>query len=133
MRKLVESRLDCYQVAAFKDKSLLAWEVVHEVKDCGGRFLKERLNGLFVEVDDETCRKKVSIAFRDLMKKTRQQQDVVLDDRQETRKHKLEKENGDMQLDPEEDFELFPQQHLERDTTTFLSLSGAGQKRHRDF
>jgi hypothetical protein len=74
MRKLVESRLDRYQFVVFKEKSLLAWEVVHEVKGSGGRFLKERLNGLFVEDDDKTCRKKVSIAFGDLMKRSRLKQ-----------------------------------------------------------
>mmetsp|Transcript_7586 Transcript_7586/g.12016 ORF Transcript_7586/g.12016 Transcript_7586/m.12016 type:complete len:112 (-) Transcript_7586:1589-1924(-) len=59
MRKLVEARMDQYQVAVFKDKSRLAREVVAEVKAGGGRFLKECSHGLFVEVDDETARKKV--------------------------------------------------------------------------
>jgi hypothetical protein len=131
MRRLVESKLDRYQVAAFKDKSQLAWEVVHEVKDCGGRFLKEQFNGLFVEVNDETCRKKVSIAFRDLMKKSRQRQESteeLLDDP----KHKL----GDAftqgpDISHNDEFELISQQNLESDTSHFLDLSGNSRKRHR--
>jgi hypothetical protein len=132
MRKLVEARLDRYQVATFKDKSLLAWEVVHEVKDCGGRFLKERLNGLFVEVDDETCRKKVSIAFRDLMKKSQQYQDIF-EERLYARKQKLGP--AETNFDQDEKFELLAQQqqHLESDATPFLNLSREGRKRHKGF
>jgi hypothetical protein len=134
MRKLVEARLDRYQVAAFKDKSLLACEVVHEVKDCGGRFLKKRLNGLFVEVDDETCHKKVSIAFRDLMKKSRQYQDIF-EERLYARKQKLGP--AETNFDQDEKFELLAQQqqqqHLESEATPFLDLSREGRKRHKGF
>ncbi|KAG7338022.1 hypothetical protein IV203_022479 [Nitzschia inconspicua] len=132
MRRLVASKLDRYQVAAFKDKSRLAWEVVHEVKECGGRFLKEQFNGLFVEVNDETCRKKVSIAFRDLAKKGRQYNENS-EEQQEARKHKLGFSvlEQDMETAQDDEFQLFPQQKLECDTSSFLNLSGNSRKRHK--
>lgn len=147
MRNLVESKLDRYQVAAFKDKSRLAWEVVNEVKECGGRFLKEQFNGLFVEVNDETCRKKVSIAFRDLMKKSRQRQEKVEEavvPAAEDRKHELV---GHLSMsdqncmtfahdDDNDEFELFCQHNLEKDTSSvlgFASHENNSNKRHKSF
>jgi hypothetical protein len=74
MRRLVEERLQIYEKAPFKEKSSIAWEVVLIIQKGGGRFLKEDPTyGWFVQVDDEIARQKVSIAFRDGVKKLRSQ------------------------------------------------------------
>jgi hypothetical protein len=82
MRKLLETRQDRWEAAAFKDKSGLTWEVVHEIMRGGGRFLREDSNGWFVEVEDEVARSKVSIAFRDMVKRTRQRRKKEADKQQ---------------------------------------------------
>ena len=69
MRSMLEGKRDRYACAAHQKKSEIAWEVVNEIKTGGGRFLKELDTGLFILVDDETARKKISIAFRDLKNK----------------------------------------------------------------
>jgi hypothetical protein len=72
MRRLLNERLDRWETAPFKDKSGLTWEVVDEIINGGGRFLKEDPNGWFVEVEAEVARQKVSIAFRDMVKRKRE-------------------------------------------------------------
>ena len=69
MRSLLEAKRERYASAAHQKKSEVAWEVVNEIKMGGGRFLKELDSGLFTPVEDETARKKISIAFRDLKTK----------------------------------------------------------------
>mmetsp|Transcript_20101 Transcript_20101/g.37574 ORF Transcript_20101/g.37574 Transcript_20101/m.37574 type:complete len:222 (-) Transcript_20101:34-699(-) len=80
MRRLLETRLDRWEVAPFKDKSGITWEVVNVIVQGGGRFLKEDGNGWFVQVEDEVARQKVSIAFRDLVKRTRQRRQRRMND-----------------------------------------------------
>lgn len=65
MRSLLEEKRGRYACAAHQNKSEIAWEVVNEIKTGGGRFLRELDTGFFTLVDDETARKKISIAFRD--------------------------------------------------------------------
>ena len=72
MRRLLEERLDRYGVAQHHTKAQIAREVVRAIKDGGGCFLKETNTGLYIGVDDETARKKISIAFRDLKSKSQQ-------------------------------------------------------------
>ena len=69
MRAMLEGKRDRYVCAAHQKKSSIAWEVVNEIKNGGGRFLRELDTGLFTLVDDEMARKKISIAFRDLKNK----------------------------------------------------------------
>ncbi len=69
MRSMLEGKRERYACAAHQKKSEIAWEVVNEIKKGGGRFLKELDTGLYTFVDDETSRKKISIAFRDLKNK----------------------------------------------------------------
>ncbi len=69
MRSLLEEKKERYVAAAHQKKSEVAWEVVNDIKMGGGRFLKELDSGLFTPVEDETARKKISIAFRDLKTK----------------------------------------------------------------
>mmetsp|Transcript_10956 Transcript_10956/g.25949 ORF Transcript_10956/g.25949 Transcript_10956/m.25949 type:complete len:550 (-) Transcript_10956:287-1936(-) len=70
MRRLLEEKQGRYSVALHHTKAEIAWEVVNTIKDGGGRFLKESNTGLYTLVDDETARKKISIAFRDLKSKS---------------------------------------------------------------
>jgi len=65
MRSLLEEKRVRYARAAHQKKSEIAWEVVNEIKTGGGRFLKELDTRFFTLVDNETARKKISIAFRD--------------------------------------------------------------------
>eukprot|EP00537_Pseudo-nitzschia_pungens_P000664 CAMPEP_0172370992 /NCGR_PEP_ID=MMETSP1060-20121228/40774_1 /TAXON_ID=37318 /ORGANISM="Pseudo-nitzschia pungens, Strain cf. cingulata" /LENGTH=549 /DNA_ID=CAMNT_0013096479 /DNA_START=90 /DNA_END=1739 /DNA_ORIENTATION=+ len=70
MRRLLEEKQGRYSAALHYTKAEIAWEVVNTIKDGGGRFLKESNIGLYTLVDDETARKKISIAFRDLKSKS---------------------------------------------------------------
>lgn len=144
MRKLVESKVDLYQTAVFKDKARLAWEVVNEFKACGGRFLKEEPSGLFVEVDDETSRKKVSIAFRDAVKRTKQRQEreeKLLNEKKLESKVRFGGKDNSTEctapIDIERSaprngaFELFPVQNLETDTAALRVSSHHPRKRQK--
>ncbi|KAG7373462.1 hypothetical protein IV203_034186 [Nitzschia inconspicua] len=71
LRALLKECLSCWENAAFKEKSSICWEVIHEVAQQGGRFLRETPQGWFVEVEPESVRQKVSIAFRDMLKRAR--------------------------------------------------------------
>jgi vacuolar-type H+-ATPase subunit H len=135
MRKLVESKVDLYQVAVFKDKARIAWDVVNEFKACGGRFLKEEPNGLYLEVDDETARKKVSIGFRDAVKKARhllrEREEKAKKDRKRVLEHgNIQKNKVDTAATKEDDpFELFSVQNLENDNASlFLSHNHPSKK-----
>ena len=74
MRALLDERRERYAKAAHQKKSQLAWEIVREIKTGGGQFLRELETGFFTRVDDETARKKISIAFLDSKKKKTQKQ-----------------------------------------------------------
>mmetsp|Transcript_23995 Transcript_23995/g.39143 ORF Transcript_23995/g.39143 Transcript_23995/m.39143 type:complete len:338 (+) Transcript_23995:288-1301(+) len=65
LRKLLKERLERFDAAPRAQKSVLASEVVDIVRLGGGRFLKEDPNGWYVELDEESARRKVSTAFRD--------------------------------------------------------------------
>ena len=72
MRRLLDEKRERYSVALHHRKAQIAWEVVSDIKNGNGRFLKESNSGLYTLVDDETARKKISIAFRDLKHKSQQ-------------------------------------------------------------
>ncbi|KAL3910235.1 MAG: hypothetical protein SGILL_007772 [Bacillariaceae sp.] len=74
MRKLLEQRWERYEEAKYGQKMDIAWEVIFEIKKGLGRFLREEPSGLYVEVDDETAREKISIAFRDIVRRTKKRQ-----------------------------------------------------------
>lgn len=81
MRRLLDEKIDRFEDAAPTGKSVVVWEVVHEIKRGTGRFLKEDTDhaGLFVITDDETAFKKIAIAFRDLKKRRlREEEQKVL-------------------------------------------------------
>lgn len=84
MRRLIEEKEELYRVALHRTKAEIAWEVVNTIKNGGGRFLKETNLGLYTLVDDETARKKISVAFRDFKSKTvqRRQQSAEQQTRQ---------------------------------------------------
>ena len=73
MRSMLGEKRERYACAAHQKKAEIAWEVVNEIKMGGGRFLKELDIGIYKLVDDETARKKISIAFRDLKNKVGKQ------------------------------------------------------------
>jgi len=63
LRNIVIERTHLYEGAGFAVKQKVSDEVVALIRSKGGRFLKDDGTG-WVEVDDETARKKVSHAFR---------------------------------------------------------------------
>lgn len=68
-RSTIESRLEEYNAAESKrDKTMIAWSIVCELRDSGARFLREDRTGWWVEVSNEVARQKVSIGFRDIRK-----------------------------------------------------------------
>ncbi|KAL3907056.1 MAG: hypothetical protein SGILL_009027 [Bacillariaceae sp.] len=73
MRKMLEQRWDRYDKAKYGEKMDIAWEVIFEIKRGQGRFLKEEASGLYTEVDDESAREKISIAFRDIVRRIKRQ------------------------------------------------------------
>jgi hypothetical protein len=116
MRHFLEARLDRWESAGIKEKAGVSWEVVHEVKQNGGRFLKEDPNGWYVEVDDEVARQKVSIGFRDLVKRTRM--------RQEIESHRRTQRQEQNHVDS-------AKTSLESDTYDFVSLSAESFPKRR--
>lgn len=77
MRRLVENELEQFIAKDSKQKSDAVWEVVNEIKQWNGRFLKEDndLAGIFAIADDGTAFKKIANAFRDLKKKRLRQEE----------------------------------------------------------
>jgi hypothetical protein len=73
MRMMLEQRWEAYDSAKYGEKMEIAWEIVHKIKCGQGRFLKEESNGLYTKVDDETAREKISIAFRDIVRRIKKQ------------------------------------------------------------
>eukprot|EP00934_Nitzschia_sp_Nitz4_P005626 Nitzschia sp. Nitz4//scaffold83_size84149//79102//79971//NITZ4_005188-RA/size84149-processed-gene-0.81-mRNA-1//1//CDS//3329558989//5616//frame0 len=64
LRSMVSKHADLYEVAPFSEKKKVAADIVHILKATSTRFLKELSDGKWVEVDDETARRKVGHAFR---------------------------------------------------------------------
>ena len=95
MRRLLEEKINRFESLLPLHKSSVVWEVVNEIKEGTGRFLKEDVDhaGVFVITDDETAFKKIAIAFRDLKKRRlrdEEQRDVG-DLQQSSPQHDLEK------------------------------------------
>jgi hypothetical protein len=88
MRSILDGKRDRYACAAHQKKAEIAWEVVREITMGGGRFLKELDTGLYTLVEDETARKKISIAFRDLKSKSGKRSQRI----QQTQEHEQQKE-----------------------------------------
>mmetsp|Transcript_21871 Transcript_21871/g.52036 ORF Transcript_21871/g.52036 Transcript_21871/m.52036 type:complete len:552 (-) Transcript_21871:109-1764(-) len=65
MRSLLDQKMQQYVSTSHSKKSDIAWDVVKKIKAGCGRFLRELDNGMFEHVDDDTARKKISLAFRD--------------------------------------------------------------------
>lgn len=63
LRKMVSDKFHLYEISGFGEKLPISDEIVCTIKSLSGRFLKDDGAG-WVEVDDETARKKVSHAFR---------------------------------------------------------------------
>mmetsp|Transcript_13286 Transcript_13286/g.23902 ORF Transcript_13286/g.23902 Transcript_13286/m.23902 type:complete len:521 (+) Transcript_13286:142-1704(+) len=121
MRQLLEAKLSKWESATIKEKAGVSWEVVREVKELGGRFLKEDPNGWYVEVADEAARQKVSIGFRDLVKRTRKRREM-----ESTCKEQRQKSiPDDVTTGLENNSETQPplQTLLESDTFDFVGVS----------
>ena len=71
MRRLLAEKYDRYEYDVI-NKSVVASEILGEIKQGSGRFLREYTDqyaGLMVQVDDKTALQKINIAFRDLRKR----------------------------------------------------------------
>ena len=133
MRLLLESKWHEWENATNQEKAGVARSVLREIKDNFGRFLKEDPNnGWFIPVDDETARQKISIGFRDLMKRKRS--------RQQSQTNQLiglqQGEDGSMDPQPMENSTsssaVASIQHLESDTYDFIGITaGSVPKRRR--
>jgi len=68
---IVENAKSQYDTAKIRSsKTHISAEIVQLIKSAGGRFLKrDEVEGLWVEVDDEVSREKVSMTFRNLSRK----------------------------------------------------------------
>ena len=74
-RNMIDARLERYNtVKSKRDKTMIAWSIVCELRDSGARFLREDKTGWWMEVTNEEARQKVSIGFRD-SRKARQRSD----------------------------------------------------------
>ncbi len=74
MRSILDSYHATYEAIGKKDKTQLCWEIWHSLRSTGVRFLREDPDyGWWVEADDETAQKKVSVGLRDLASKKKSQ------------------------------------------------------------
>jgi hypothetical protein len=64
-RQLVDDYRDQYESVSKFEKTIVAESILKEIKDSGGRFLKQVELG-WIEVGDVMARKKISHAFRNL-------------------------------------------------------------------
>ena len=64
-RKRIEENREVYDNSSKFDKSVMIETILTGVKDSGGRFLQLGPDG-YVEVDDETARKRISHSWRNL-------------------------------------------------------------------
>ncbi|KAL3911137.1 MAG: hypothetical protein SGILL_007403 [Bacillariaceae sp.] len=78
MRHRIEERIHLWEQATNQEKSRVSKGVVHDIRASGGRFLKEDERGWFAEVDEETARLKVSIGFRDTVKRKKRRADELM-------------------------------------------------------
>lgn len=68
-RDMIETQLEKYtNTRSKRDKTLMTWSIVSELKESGARFLREDKSGWWMEVSNEEARRKVSIGFRDIRK-----------------------------------------------------------------
>jgi len=68
-RNTLECRFEEYDsIESKKQKTIINWTIVAEIKKSGARFLRQDESGFWIEVSDEVARKKVSIGFRDIRK-----------------------------------------------------------------
>lgn len=84
-RQLIQDCRNTYDNADYDEKKTLTLEVLGIVKQSGGRFLIEAEVG-WVEVDDETARKKIGNTFRGIRKLEGRKEDKT------ERKNKSERE-----------------------------------------
>jgi hypothetical protein len=52
LRRKAEERLQEYQASPPFEKGALAWEIMKEIQEAGGRFLKETKNGGWLPIPD---------------------------------------------------------------------------------
>ena len=65
LHHLVDSNMSLYEgYSNNENKTLLTHQLVGEAKATGGRFLKQDEDGVWMEIDDNTARTKVSTLFR---------------------------------------------------------------------
>ena len=69
LRHLLEEKIHLWEAATNQEKAQLARDLVREICATGSRFLRAEEKGWFVEVDEDTARQKVSIGFRDTVKR----------------------------------------------------------------
>jgi len=68
-RNVIETRLEEYNDARSKrEKTMIAWSIVCDLKEIGSRFLKQEKCGWWIQVSNEVARQKVSIGLRDVRK-----------------------------------------------------------------
>eukprot|EP00980_Cylindrotheca_fusiformis_P018162 scaffold5882_cov100-Cylindrotheca_fusiformis.AAC.3 len=67
LRSLAQARFEDYDLLSSKKKLMVADEMMHEIKRCGGRFLKQDTpGGLWKEVDESEVRSKIMQMFRNI-------------------------------------------------------------------
>lgn len=69
-RSLIEAKMEEHYSGSRSDKAAIAWTIVHEIEERGGRFLKWDNRGWWTEFDDPSeVRYKVPTYFRDFSRK----------------------------------------------------------------
>jgi len=102
-RHLIASQMDCYNNAVSNfDKTLLSLQVISQVKESGGRFLKLSAKNWYIAKDEE-ARKKVASTFRNQRKVIvrRNLQEPLCTDGENVNKilHPWARESGDSSMD----------------------------------
>ena len=119
MRQLLYQRWERYETAAYKDKKKIALEIVTEIKNGGGRFLREDPfeKYCFVEVSEDEARQKCSNALRDVVQRQRMK---------ETKKHEQQQRRASAQTQKQQRQEQRQKQEEGTplgDPSAFLALS----------
>lgn len=69
-RSLIESKMEEHYAGTRSDKAAIAWTIVHEVEEKGGRFLRWDNRGWWTEFEDTSeIRYKIPTYFRDFSRK----------------------------------------------------------------
>ncbi len=69
-RGLIESKIEEHYAGSRSDKAGIAWTIVHEVEEKGGRFLRWDNRGWWTEFEDKSeIRYKIPTYFRDFSRK----------------------------------------------------------------